>query len=51
LPETFFVDQRGRVVGRVIGAIDSRQLRHGVRAAIRATPVGAQQGGDRRSTR
>jgi cytochrome c biogenesis protein CcmG/thiol:disulfide interchange protein DsbE len=51
LPETFFVDRRGRVVGHVIGAIDSRQLREGVHAAVRALPLGALQGGDRRSTR
>ena len=51
LPETFFVDRRGRVVGRVIGAINSRQLRDGVQAAIRAVPMGALQGGDRRGTR
>lgn len=51
LPETFFVDRQGQVVGRVIGAIDSRQLREGVRAAVRATPLGALQGGDRRGTR
>jgi cytochrome c biogenesis protein CcmG, thiol:disulfide interchange protein DsbE len=51
LPETFFVDQRGRVVGHVIGAIDSRQLRGGVRAAVRGLPIGSLQGGDRRGTR
>jgi cytochrome c biogenesis protein CcmG/thiol:disulfide interchange protein DsbE len=51
LPETFFVDRRGRVVGRVIGAIDSRQLRDGIRAAVRGVPLGSLQGGDRRSTR
>jgi cytochrome c biogenesis protein CcmG/thiol:disulfide interchange protein DsbE len=51
LPETFFVDRRGRVVARVIGSIDSRQLRDGVRAAVRAAPLGALQGGSRRNTR
>jgi hypothetical protein len=51
LPETFFVDRRGRVVAHVIGAIASDQLQDGVRAAIRGRPIGARQGGDRRSTR
>jgi cytochrome c biogenesis protein CcmG, thiol:disulfide interchange protein DsbE len=51
LPETFFVDRRGRVVGRMIGAIDSRRLRGGVRAAVRGLPIGSLQGGDRRSVR
>jgi cytochrome c biogenesis protein CcmG/thiol:disulfide interchange protein DsbE len=51
LPETFFVDRRGRVVAHVIGAIASDQLQDSVRAAIRGRPIGARQGGDRRSTR
>lgn len=50
LPETFFIDRRGRVVGRVIGAVSERQLRDGVLAARRGVPLGARQGGDRRST-
>lgn len=51
LPETFFIDRRGRVVGRVIGAIDSRQLTDGVRSALRGAPLGVLQGGERRDTR
>lgn len=51
LPETFFIDRRGRVVGHVIGAIGSGQLRDGIRAASLGRPRPALQGGDRRSTR
>jgi cytochrome c biogenesis protein CcmG, thiol:disulfide interchange protein DsbE len=51
LPETFFVDARGRVVGHVIGALSDSQLRAGISAARSGKPVGARSGGDRRSTR
>ena len=37
LPETFFIDARGRVVSHVIGEIDKEQLAEGIRAA-RAAP-------------
>lgn len=37
LPETFFVDARGRVVSHVIGEIDKEQLAEGIRAARAAT--------------
>jgi cytochrome c biogenesis protein CcmG/thiol:disulfide interchange protein DsbE len=51
LPETFFVDADGKVVGHVIGEIDVRQLSDGIRAARTKRPLGAQSGGDRRPTR
>jgi cytochrome c biogenesis protein CcmG/thiol:disulfide interchange protein DsbE len=51
LPETFFVDARGRVVGHVIGAVSDSQLRAGVSAARSGRPMGARSGGDRRPTR
>jgi cytochrome c biogenesis protein CcmG/thiol:disulfide interchange protein DsbE len=51
LPETFFIDARGRVVGHVIGAVSDSQLRAGISAARSGRPVGARSGGDRRPTR
>lgn len=49
LPETFFVDARGRIVGHVIGAIVSdQQLSAGIEAAATGRVVGAEQGGDRK---
>jgi cytochrome c biogenesis protein CcmG, thiol:disulfide interchange protein DsbE len=50
LPETFFISAGGKVVAHVIGAIDARQLRRGILAAELGRPLGAIQGGDRRST-
>jgi cytochrome c biogenesis protein CcmG/thiol:disulfide interchange protein DsbE len=51
LPETFFVDARGRVVGHVIGAVSESQLRAGIAAARSGKPVGVRSGGDRRPSR
>jgi len=51
LPETFFIDARGRVVGHVIGAVSDAQLRGGIAAARSGEPVGARSGGDRRPAR
>jgi cytochrome c biogenesis protein CcmG/thiol:disulfide interchange protein DsbE len=51
LPETFFIDRRGRVVAHVIGALSTKRLRAGVTAAQSGTPVGARSGGDRRPAR
>jgi cytochrome c biogenesis protein CcmG, thiol:disulfide interchange protein DsbE len=51
LPETFFIDATGRVVGHVIGAVSDSQLRAGISAARSGKPVGARSGGDRRPTR
>jgi cytochrome c biogenesis protein CcmG/thiol:disulfide interchange protein DsbE len=51
LPETYFVDARGRVVGHVIGVASEQQLRTGARAALTGRVSGRQGGGARRSTR
>jgi cytochrome c biogenesis protein CcmG, thiol:disulfide interchange protein DsbE len=51
IPETFFITARGEVVAHVIGAISPQQLREGMAAAERGRPLGALQGGERRSTR
>ncbi len=51
LPETFFVDSRGKVVGHVIGVVSEEQLRRGIAAARSGRPVGALSGGDQRSVR
>lgn len=49
LPETWFIDARGQVVGHVIGAISPEQLRDGVEAARTSTLFGTRAGGDRRT--
>jgi cytochrome c biogenesis protein CcmG, thiol:disulfide interchange protein DsbE len=36
LPETFFVDRRGRVVGHVTGQVSASELRDGIEEALRA---------------
>ncbi len=36
LPETFFVDRRGRVVGHVTGEVSASELRDGIQEALRA---------------
>jgi cytochrome c biogenesis protein CcmG/thiol:disulfide interchange protein DsbE len=51
LPETFFLDARGRVVAHVIGAVSDSQLGAGISAARSGKPAGARSGGDRRPTR
>jgi cytochrome c biogenesis protein CcmG/thiol:disulfide interchange protein DsbE len=51
IPETFFVSARGEVVGHVVGAVSSDQLRRGIAAAISGKPLGALEGGARRQTR
>lgn len=51
LPETFFIDRRGRIVGHVIGAVKREQLRAGIAAARAGDAAGTVQGGARRSTR
>ena len=45
IPETFFVDARGRVVGHVIGVVAERELDVGARAAIEGRVVGTITGG------
>jgi cytochrome c biogenesis protein CcmG, thiol:disulfide interchange protein DsbE len=51
LPETFFISARGRVVGHVIGALTSSQLRAGVAAARSGRPAQASEGGERQPAR
>jgi cytochrome c biogenesis protein CcmG/thiol:disulfide interchange protein DsbE len=45
IPETFFVDARGRVVGHVIGVVSAPQLAAGVRAALTGQVAGTVTGG------
>ena len=45
IPETFFVDARGRVVGHVIGVVSERELAVGARAASEGRVVGTVTGG------
>lgn len=51
LPETFFIDSEGRVVGHVIGALSEGQLDAGVDAARDGRVVGALDGGQIRPQR
>jgi len=51
LPETYFIDAQGRVVGHVIGTVDEAMLREGVAAAEAGRPAGAEEGGDQRPVR
>lgn len=47
LPETFFVDARGRIVGHVIGAIvGDDQMSAGIEAAATGRVLGAERGGE-----
>jgi cytochrome c biogenesis protein CcmG/thiol:disulfide interchange protein DsbE len=45
IPETFFIDKRGHVVGHVIGAASEAQLRAGSRAALSGRVIGRSTGG------
>ena len=45
IPETFFVDARGRVVGHVIGVVSERELEVGARAARSGRVIGTVTGG------
>lgn len=51
IPETFFINRQGDVVGHVIGTVTARQLDEGVQAALDGRPRGADRGGDQRPTR
>ena len=51
LPETFFIDRSGHVVGHVIGVVSARQLRAGITAASTGRPLGIRTGGEQRSAR
>ena len=45
IPETYFIDREGNVVGHAIGVVDREQLAAGVRAARSGELVGTTQGG------
>ena len=45
IPETFFIDARGRIVGHVIGVVNAQQFDAGVRAARAGKPVPSETGG------
>jgi cytochrome c biogenesis protein CcmG, thiol:disulfide interchange protein DsbE len=45
IPETFFIDRSGRVVGHVIGVVSDSQLRDGAFAARTGRVTGASEGG------
>jgi len=49
IPETYFVDGRGRIVAHVIGALKPGTLEEGVTAARTGTVLGVIAGGDLRS--
>ena len=51
LPETFFLDRRGRIVAHVVGAIDREELARGLSAARSGRTGGAIDGGAQRETR
>jgi cytochrome c biogenesis protein CcmG, thiol:disulfide interchange protein DsbE len=51
LPETYFVDARGRVVGHVIGTVDERSLAAGIAAARAGRPRAPGRGGEQRPSR
>jgi cytochrome c biogenesis protein CcmG/thiol:disulfide interchange protein DsbE len=46
IPETFFVDARGRVVGHVIGVVSAEHLGAGAQAALTGQVAGTVTGGD-----
>lgn len=50
LPETYFIDARGLVVGHVIGQVTPEQLTAGVEAARSGRLLGARAGGERRTS-
>jgi cytochrome c biogenesis protein CcmG/thiol:disulfide interchange protein DsbE len=45
IPETFFIDRRGRIVAQAIGVLDSHLLEVGVAAARQGRVAGLLQGG------
>ena len=51
LPETFFLDADGRVVGHVIGAVDDERLEAGISAAREGRILSGVRGGARRALR
>jgi len=46
IPETYFIDSRGLVVGHVIGVVSGRQLAQGAVAAATGRVAGRSTGGD-----
>jgi cytochrome c biogenesis protein CcmG/thiol:disulfide interchange protein DsbE len=46
IPETYFIDPRGRVVAHVIGVASDRQLAQGATAAAAGRVAGRSSGGD-----
>jgi cytochrome c biogenesis protein CcmG/thiol:disulfide interchange protein DsbE len=46
IPETYFIDRRGRVVGHVIGVVSAAQLAAGARAALAGRVAGRTSGGE-----
>jgi cytochrome c biogenesis protein CcmG, thiol:disulfide interchange protein DsbE len=46
IPETYFIDRRGRVVAHVIGVVSARQLAQGAVAAATGRVAGRSTGGD-----
>lgn len=51
LPESFFISDRGRIVGHVLGVVSSQQLAAGARAAKSGRILGATDGGASRQQR
>ncbi len=45
IPETYFIDKRGYVVGHVIGVVSERQLAEGAAAALSGRVAGRSTGG------
>lgn len=51
IPETFFLDARGRVVNHVIGVVSEEQMAAGIAAARSAEALAPLDGGSQRPTR
>ena len=46
IPETYFIDRRGRVVAHVIGVVSTAQLAEGARATMTGRVAGRSIGGE-----
>jgi cytochrome c biogenesis protein CcmG/thiol:disulfide interchange protein DsbE len=46
IPETYFIDRKGRVVAHVIGVVSTHQLAQGAAAALSGRVAGRSAGGD-----
>jgi cytochrome c biogenesis protein CcmG/thiol:disulfide interchange protein DsbE len=51
IPETYFIDARGRAVGHTIGVLSPEQLDRGAQAAIEGEVIPPSSGGDTRPPR